>query len=973
MSADDLARELLALPDAAAQRRVLEERAACLDEALAQALKREADAALRVDLRRSLQIVELMRRAAEVGGHPLARALALLAEANTQAVGGLGEYQESILLYDEAAAIYAAHGRPVEQARSQIGKLYALTCLGRYAEAVRAGEWAAAVLEAHQQWHRLADVTVNLAINYVRMGQDARGLEFYERARQLYQGLDQDVASYVAWVDQNMTVALRNLGRFPEAIAASERAFAALDALGQRAEAIRARQNLALTYFVLGRYNDTLLLLDEVRNYFLGDGRPRDAILVELFISDCLLQLRRFDDVLDKCRRVRAQFAKLGTRFEVGEALMNEAAALCQLRRYGEARASLAEARELFLREGNAAWVARADLEAAQVLLAEGRAAESADLALAATSVFHQHEAPVAEAQAALVAAKARAQQGQREAAHRLVEQALAIGEGRDIPFITYQGYRQRGALLAAEGALRPALVAYEQAIVQVERLRGQLMIEHRAAFAEDKQAVYGEAAALCLDADDPRQALHYVERAKSRALLDLLAHRLDLGLLARSEGDQELVQELLRLRGERDRLHRDWISREQERADEPVAADEERQVVERRVLALEREITDRWHRLLIHNADYARDASLWQVRVEEVQPYLPPQTALLEYDGSGGELAAYVVTPGEIVARRLPGALSRAERLLRLLRLNLQAVPASPPREIAALEATARGILKQLHGALLAPLDDLVEGYPRLIVVPHGALHYLPFHALYDGQRYAVQSRQITYLPAASVLRYCREARPATGASSGAVVLGHSHGGLLPQAVREAQVVAELLGAEAQVEQQATLGRLREAAGRAEAIHVAAHGEFRPDNPLFSGLALEDGWLTTLDVFGLRLRASLVVLSACQTGQSVVGGGDELQGLTRAFLYAGAAALLLSLWRVEDRSTAWLMTRFYARLAEGWDKAAALSDAQQQLILGQMGVEVGATADAAYAHPYFWAPFFLVGDSAPLRPRGAT
>jgi len=147
--------------------------------------------------------------------------------------------------------------------------------------------------------------------------------------------------------------------------------------------------------------------------------------------------------------------------------------------------------------------------------------------------------------------------------------------------------------------------------------------------------------------------------------------------------------------------------------------------------------------------------------------------------------------------------------------------------------------------------------------------------------------------------------------------------------------------------------------------LHLAAHGDFRPDNPLFSGLAVADGWLTTLDIFNLRLAASLVTLSACQTGRSVVGGGDELLGLMRAFLSAGTASLALSFWAVEDRSTARLMETFYEKMAEGYSKGAALRYAQLQFTQQQSDMDQDAAA--AYAHPYFWAPFFLVGDAGPL------
>ncbi len=119
----------------------------------------------------------------------------------------------------------------------------------------------------------------------------------------------------------------------------------------------------------------------------------------------------------------------------------------------------------------------------------------------------------------------------------------------------------------------------------------------------------------------------------------------------------------------------------------------------------------------------------------------------------------------------------------------------------------------------------------------------------------------------------------------------------------------------------------------RIDGLDALPLAEFRSDSPLFSGLALADGWLTTMDVFNLRLRASLVTLSACQTGRTVVGGGDELMGLMRTFLSAGASSLLMSLWSVEDRSTARLMTTLYAGLKAGESKRTALQAAQRAFI----------------------------------------
>lgn len=961
MASSDLIHQALALPDMAAQKHFLKEHAALLDDECAETLKKQADHFLRADVQRSLATAGLLLYQGELTGNPLHRALGLLAEANARSIA-LGEYQQGLELYNEAAGIYEANGHVVRQARSQIGKLVSLARLGRYDEALEVGNWASRVLEQHAQWRPLADLTLNLGFIRGRRGEDAESLDLFDRARELYLRLGSEGDPFLPWIDQDRAIALRNLGRFEASIQASQRAREMLAQNGEVVEAARAQQNLAVTYFVLGRYNEALVHLDQARDVFVADGRQRDAILVDLFISDCLLQLRRFRDVLEKCCQIRDLFAELGTRFEVGQALLNEAVAYAGLQRCEEAIDSLLEARRLFAQEGNRLWISCADLEMAALLLRQGFSDRSLETARACAELYHAHGLPVREAQAHLISARAMAALSQRDQAHHLVSKTLATARSRDIPSLAYEGHHLLGNLAMVEGDVERALAEYDQAIKELERLRGRLMVEFRVDFQEDKLVVYEDAVNLCLEDARPGQALAYAERAKSRALLDLLAYRLDLSVRARGAADRPLVEELTRLRTERDRLYRRWEGREESKEEGWSVADEGRQETYQRMLALEKRITDIWHQLLIRNADYARDASLWQVRTEPIQPYLGPDTMLLEYYVARGQLIAFLATEEDVRVRRLPNALDEAQRMIQLLWLNLRSVPRSTADQTVNLAENARGLLQRLNQLLLAPLDDALTPYSRLLVVPHGPLHYLPFHALHDGTSFLLERHEINYLPGASLLRYCQEAEVADG---GLLAYGHSYGGRLPFAVQEARSVAAILGDQAFVEEEATLPRLRESAMDCKALHLAAHGEFRPDNPLFSGLALADGWLTTLEVFDLQLSASLVTLSACQTGQNVIAAGDELMGLMRALLSAGAASVVLGLWTVEDQSSAQLMESFYTKLAEGWGKGRALRHAQLQLL--NDGTSAGHRTDAAYAHPYYWAPFFLVGNSGPL------
>jgi len=961
MPCSDLVNHLLALPDRAARRQFLKDHISLVDDQFISDLKECADQFLRSDLHRSLQIVNLIHDAAELTGNPLHRAKGLRAEANAASIGQR-QYQQGLELYNEAVEIYRAQGCLVDQAISQIGKIGALLYLGRYEEALASGNWANGILAAHAEHGWQAVLIMNMAAVYDRLGELAQALEMVDQAGQLYIQLGTNGEAGLGLAQITRAVILRNLGRFEESIQASQAAREILTRRSQLVEAARAQQSLALTYFVLGRYNEALDNLNQVRDIFLSDGRQPDAMLVELFTSDCLLQLRRFTDVLEKCHQVRSLFAEVGAHHVVAQAIVNEAVAYTELGRYAEALDSLAEARPLFQRDGNHVWVASTDLETAAVLLRQSKYDDSRTTALACADVFKAHDLAVEEAQARLVAARAALALGLDAQALHLTAAVLKVGEARHVPILTYQARHLLGSLAVAHGYAYEAFDNYDRAIQELERLRGRLMVEFRVGFLEDKSVIYEDAVELCLETNRPLRGLEYAERAKSRALLDLLAQRLDLSVQARAETDRPLVTELLRLRAERDRLYRRWESDGDSGERGWTTSDSDRQRAQQNVLALEKQITALWHRLLIHNADYARDAALWQVRTEPIQPYLPPGCLLIEYFVVHHQLVVFLVTRKSVHCVRLPGELVQVQQLIQWLWLNLKIVPRSSPSQLVDLENKACELLQRLYDLVIRPLGDELSKYDRLIIVPHGPLHYLPFHALHDGQAYLLERHEISYLPNASFLRYCREA---SLASSGVVAIGHSNEGRLPHAVREAHTIAALMGGQALLEDRATLAHIQQAVLNCRVVHLATHGDFRPDNPLFSGLALTDGWLTTLDIFGLRLKASLVTLSACQTGRSVVGGGDELLGLMRAFLSAGAASLALSLWAVEDCSTARLMETFYGKMIEGRTKGAALRDAQLQFIAGR--TKGGDVQAVNYTHPYFWAPFFLVGDTGPL------
>jgi len=961
VNATDLVEALAALSDVIDQRNLLDEQFTSINDEVARLLKQQADHFLRVDIHRSLNIADLLSHIAILTKNPLYEALGLLVEANVNSIG-LGKYEQAIKLYDEAAAIYCSHGCIVEQARSQVGKVDALSHLDRFTDALDIGQWAGPILEFHEQWQPLITLTMNLGIVYGRRGDDLEALKMIDRASELYKQMGEDGMAGWALIQQNRAVALGILGRFKESIAAYQLSSDVLNQLGQTVEAARAQHGLASIYFAMGRFNEALEILDSAKDVFLNDGRIQDAMLAELDTSTCLLQLRRFREVIEKCGYVRGLFSEIGTRQVEGQALINEAVAYAQLSQYDEALSSLSKARQIFIEVGNDMRVASTDLERSVVLLCQERNAEGLALAQECIAVFKTYQLPIEEAQSLIVAARAALASNHYQQANEFLVEALQLSQALNIPTVRYQSYSLLGTLAYEQGNVKTAQMQFERAIREVEQLRGRLMVEFRIGFLEDKESLYQNMVDLCIKQGELFRGLEFAERAKSRALLDLLAYRLDLAIQARNPEDQSLVDELIRLRVERDKLYRRWESdAESDGKNERGWSSSQslHQKAQQDVLALEKQITELWHKLLIHNADYARDAALYTVHTESAQPYLDKDTLLVEYFVVHGKLVVFLLTMDDVQVVRLDADMKTIETLIQRLQLNLRSVPISPSHRMSALIQNAQGLLSQLYDTLIAPLQEYIAGHPKLIIVPHGALHYLPFHALYDGYSYLLERHEIGYLPSASSLRYCREARPQAFEN---LAIGYSQNGHLPYAAEEARRIADILGCQALDEDQATQAAFRRIAPECQTLHLATHGDFRLDNPLFSGLIFADGWLTTMDIFNLRLKASLVTLSACQTGRNVIGGGDELLGLMRAFLGAGAASLVLTLWAVEDKSTAQLMETFYQKLTDGYSKGAAMREAQLQFIHAKVNPSNGQSG--IYAHPYYWAPFFLVGET---------
>ncbi len=339
---------------------------------------------------------------------------------------------------------------------------------------------------------------------------------------------------------------------------------------------------------------------------------------------------------------------------------------------------------------------------------------------------------------------------------------------------------------------------------------------------------------------------------------------------------------------------------------------------------------------------------------VRDVQRVLKKDEALVSFFHGGRRMLCFVVTPesvrvesAELSKRDL---LNYSQSLLRMLQ--------NPRRGDRKIKKKGKRLFDHTFGPIVSKLEA-----KRVVVVPWGPLHYIPFMALWDGERYLLDRFEgLTTVPSASVLVMARSGlRKSERKRSGEIfALGNPQTDLpdLPSALEEVKILGKLFGkARVETGAKATRSVFEQTAPRARMIHVASHGVFFPERPMDSYLALsgktpEAGRLPAQEILQMDLSgASLVVLSACNSGRGEVESGEEIIGLTRAFLHAGTTSLVASLWLLSDESARSITGRFYREIKEGTTPASAMIRAARQV-----------KQKKEFSHPFFWAPLTVIG-----------
>ena len=494
--------------------------------------------------------------------------------------------------------------------------------------------------------------------------------------------------------------------------------------------------------------------------------------------------------------------------------------------------------------------------------------------------------------------------------------------------------------LIAGDAA--GALKDIRQSISLMEQWgKGLTVSELRAPFYDRFSALQAMGVEVSLYAGRSDEAFRHAEEARARAFIDQIGNQ---KIDASRRGDPELVKKERQLR-----LRLASLKRDEREGKRKALADQSPERLENLQRSLEQAGQD-WEELRIQlkatNPEYASLVSVDPLGVEEVQTQvLDRETVLVEYfvpSSAGDRALAWVIDSDRYTMVQLSISSGDLKNQISEFRNLIEA------RQPVYRQAA------ELYRVLFAPLAPHVR-HRNLVIVPHGVLHFLPFSALWDekGKRYLGDAYALSYSPSATTLKFARS----RGARAvGPALVAGDPGGSLPQAAKEARAIAALYGTKPLLGGAATEGAVVTEAGQAGILHLAAHATLNAVNPLFTRIELapdgeHEGNLEMHEVFGLDLsKTGLVVLSACSTQMGKLTAGDELEGLTRAFIYAGTPAVMASLWDVQDDSTSFFMTRFYTHLRRGIGRAEALRLAQME-------------TRKRFPHPYQWAAFVLTGD----------
>ncbi len=815
----------------------------------------------------------------------------------------------------------------------------------------RLADWCILLVPDLDDQIMTAKATATKGIALARRHDHANSLSYFDEALRLYEHAGDELLA--AKVRMNRISIYGHLSRYDEALRDADISNEVFTRLGEKFLLAMNLNNLGELLFRLDRLQEWLVTIGRAEQLLKEMGEQKALAMVYMNHAVLVTSLNMAAEAY-KYYELAREMAEATSQTYLASCCNYNLGYLHYVQgEYTKALDILTETREKL--KGDQWYVPLCDLTQSEIYLEMNMSRDAVRLAEQACKGFESTGKPFETAKALTIMGIARSElHEERDAAH-LLDQARKMFQDqgnhvRAAAIDLYQGVQrlQSGRYLEARLVAQEAYRTFSKEDVKPRAAFAQVVSARASLKAADLEAARHDAAiAVSLYGQSPTpwvgHKLHAVLGEICLAEHRLVEARLEL-LSAVDECERvrgNIAPDELRLNFLKDKIPvYDLLLNTNLRLGDSAALREAFETAER---AKSRTLVD----LLAGSIDSLRDIA--SCSLPEIQEILPPRAALVEYFMTDDQVIAFCVSQDrfevirEVCSRR---ALKQRFEFVRFQFARLGANAGTSKEREALQLANIQGHLAELYEMLMRPLDVFLREHDSLVFVPFDFLHYLPFHALFGESCYLIDRFRISYAPSASIYRLFKKKQTTPDGPALLVGVPDDRAPHIPDEIESIRSV--LPNVRTFVGGEATRDCVAREMTAARIIHIASHATFRPDNPMFSSIQLSDKPLTFFDIYNLRTSASLVTLSGCGTGLSSVVAGDELLGLIRGFLYAGATSVLTSLWDVNDRTTAQLMKDFYRYLTDGVSKSESLKSAMLRL-------------REEYPHPYYWAPFLLM------------
>ncbi len=847
-----------------------------------------------------------------------------------------GDLEKCLAWLDKSEKSFQKINKNHSAATTQISKIYALALLGRYDEAVKCGLAARKVFLAEKDIYSVGKIEHNIGNLYWRR-------DFYRESESY---LASAFAHFSEIDDQRQMAMVENTQAFVKSL---QNDFPAAEKIYEKAIR-RAKKNsftvtqaeietgLSNLYLFQGKLDFALKFMERSRRKYEVLQMPAQNANCELELADIYLELNLLQEASELYENAAQKFAELGMQAELARCSMNFARALFLSNNIELARLQIEKAQMLFQSEGNLVATASAMVFESQIFYLENDFPTAEKLCEEALEIFAENQNLRFELFARWLSGEIALAKNDLKKAAGIFEKTLSDAENNSSS-IENLCLNALGKIALKNDDKISAENFFRRAVELTENTRLSLEAEEfRMSFLGNKIFPFLAISKIKIAESKFAEAFQWLERSRSRSLLDTLDQAKNSVTLAPSDSDKgfDIEHKIEKLRGELN-----WFySRLNRNSTSGLQARKELNSLKKEVFEREKKLAEFERRLSINSG------STFDFNIEILQKLIG-DSVLVEYAVFDGKISAFLVNRTEIIfCENIAEEKNVNEEIGQFLFQMKTARFIEKLNESNQKLAFSRVLRhsRKLYDFLIKPLEKYLNS-KKIYFVPANRLHYLPFNSLFDGKKFLIEKHEISNAPSSAVLANCLRK---SGSNFDSALLVAFADEKIPNAEIEVEKIALSLSHSVKLKgKKATLKNIQKYAKDANLLHFACHAKFRPDNPLFSALNLSGENLAVRDARKIDLQNKLVVLSACETGLSKIESGEEIIGLSRGFLSAGASSLILSFWTVNDVSTLLLMTDFYKNIQAGKTTSESLRLAQIKNL---------------DKHPYFWSPFFLVG-----------